>query len=62
MIHHGMIHLITLINYLKLPLLLQKDIAELAIQEIHTDEIITLYHPSLFAVHQGAIKNLSNNQ
>ena len=34
----------------------EKETALLAIQEICTDKIITLYHSSLFAGHQGVIK------
>ena len=34
----------------------QKETALLAISEIATDKIITLYHSSLFAGHQGVIK------
>ena len=33
-----------------------KETAVLAIREAYTDKIITLYHKSLFAGHQGAIK------
>ena len=39
----------------------EKETTVLAIPEICTDKIITLYHSSLFAGHQGFIKNLSNN-
>ena len=35
----------------------EKEIAVLAIPEVCTDKIITLYHSSLFAGHQGVIKN-----
>ena len=35
---------------------LEKEIALLAIPEICADKFITLYHSSLFAVHQGVIK------
>ena len=34
----------------------EKETALLAIPEICADKIITLYHPSLFAGHQGVIK------
>ena len=34
----------------------EKETALLAIPEICTDKIITLYHSSLFAGHQGVIK------
>ena len=34
----------------------QKEMALLAIPEIYTDEIIALYHSSLFAGHQGVTK------
>ena len=35
---------------------LEKETAFLAIEEMCTDKIITLYHKSLFAGHQGVIK------
>ena len=35
---------------------LEKETVLLTIPEIHTDKIITLYHSSLFAGHQGVIK------
>ena len=38
-----------------------KEKALLAIPEICTDQIITLYHSSLFAGHQGVIKNICNH-
>ena len=38
---------------------LEKETAILAIPEICTDKIITLYHSSLFAGHQGVIKTTS---
>ena len=34
----------------------EKETVILAILEVCTDKIITLYHPSLFAEHQGVIK------
>ena len=34
----------------------EKEIVDLAIPEMFTDKIITLYHKSLFAGHQGVIK------
>ena len=34
----------------------EKDIALLTIPESYADKIITLYHSSLFAGHQGVIK------
>ena len=34
----------------------EKEVAVLAIPEMCTDKIITLYHSSLFARHQGVIK------
>ena len=50
-------------RYLLLELLLfklvkmpEKETTLLAIPEICVDKIITLYHSSLFAVHQGVIK------
>ena len=39
----------------------EKETAVLAIPEECVDKIITLYHKSLFAGHQGVIKNISNN-
>ena len=36
----------------------EKEMALLAILEIGTDNIITLYHSSLFAGHQGVIKHI----
>ena len=41
---------------------LEKETIVLAIPETCTDKIITLYHKSLFAGHQGVIKNLPNHQ
>ena len=35
----------------------EKEIALLAVPEICADKIITLYHSSLFAGHQGVIKS-----
>ena len=40
----------------------EKETVVLAIPETCTDKIITLYHKSLFAGHQGVIKNLLDNQ
>ena len=40
----------------------EKETALLAIPEACTDKIITLYHTSLFARHQGVIKNISHNK
>ena len=34
----------------------EKEMALLAILEVYTDKIITLYHSSLFTGHQGVIK------
>ena len=56
-------------KYVLLDLLLfrispEKDTAVLAIREMCVDKIITLYHKSLFAEHQGVIKTyltISNN-
>ena len=36
----------------------EKETALLAIPEICADKIITLYHSSMFAGHQGTVKNL----
>ena len=38
----------------------EKETALLAIPEICADQIITLYHSSLFAGNQGVIKNILN--
>ena len=35
---------------------LEKETVVLAIPEMYTDKIITLYHKSLFTGHQGVIK------
>ena len=40
----------------------EKETSVLAIPELCTDKIITLYHKGLFAGHQGVIKNLFDNQ
>ena len=40
----------------KLNIIPEKEKALLAIPEVCADQIITLYHPSLFAGHQGVIK------
>ena len=39
----------------------EKETAVLAVPETCTDKIITLYYKSLFAGHQGVIKNLLNH-
>ena len=38
----------------------EKETVVLAVPEMCADNIITLYHSSLFAGHQGVIKNLFN--
>ena len=38
----------------------EKETAVLAVPEMCVDKIITLYHSSLFAGHQGVIKNICN--
>ena len=38
----------------------EKEIAAYAVPEMCADKIITLYHSSLFAGHQGVIKNIFN--
>ena len=46
-----------LLNSLLFKISLGKETAILAIRETCTDKIITLYHKSLFAGHQGVIKH-----
>ena len=46
----------TLLDSLLFRITLEKELAVLAIPESCADKIITLYHSSLFAGHQGAIK------
>ena len=41
---------------LKIMVILEKEAAVLAIPEMFADDIISLYHSSLFAGHQGVIK------
>ena len=45
----------------KLITILDKEKALLTIPESCTDKVISLYHSSLFAGHQGVIKNLFNH-
>ena len=45
-----------LLDSLLFRIYLEKETAVLAIPEMCTDKIITLYHKSLFAGHQGVIK------
>ena len=45
-----------LLDSLLFKLNVEKERAVLAIQEVYVDQIIALYHSSLFAGHQGVIK------
>ena len=45
-----------LLDSLLFKITMEKESAVLAVPETCTDKIITLYHPSLFAGHQGVIK------
>ena len=46
----------------KLVMTPDKEAAVLAIPEICIDKIIALYHTSLFAGHQGVVKNISYDE
>ena len=48
-----------LLDSLLFKITLKKESAILAVPETCTDKIITLYHSSLFAGHQGVIKHIS---
>ena len=50
-----------LLDSLLFKIILDKEKAPMAIPEICADKIITLYHASLFAGHQGMIKSISDN-